>query len=376
MSAPVEFRRARSWASEWVTLGLLALIPLLAVLQYRWIQRLGRAEREQVQGSVNAAAARFRQEFNGELTRAIMALHMGRPAPPSREGDEAGGRIALWSATSPWRGVVVNWYRSAGGDEGTEQLFRFDAATEGFTPISWPGRLASLRDAVGRLSEREMRNQGPPLVPVILNDSAALVGARFDSPGGPMRQRGGISGWSIAELDLHYIETEMLPQLARKHFGAEYRVRVASRADPSHALYDSKPGSPLTLPDVAVGLLDIRPDQSGPGPGAGMRARRFANFAPPDREGPAPPGLPADDRSRWELLVQHVAGSVDAAVAERRHRDLVLSGGNPGAVGRQRRAARALEPPRAAHRPSSIGIRGRCLARAAHTPLGDLLGGG
>ena len=54
--------------------ALIALLPLLAVLQFRWLGEVSRAERERMQASLKTAVTNFSQDFDREITRAYMEI--------------------------------------------------------------------------------------------------------------------------------------------------------------------------------------------------------------------------------------------------------------------------------------------------------------
>ena len=51
-----------------VVVALLVLVPLLAVLQYRWIGQISEQERERMQATVQTAAFHFSRTFGEEFT--------------------------------------------------------------------------------------------------------------------------------------------------------------------------------------------------------------------------------------------------------------------------------------------------------------------
>ena len=50
-----------------IVLALVAILVLLAVLQYHWTGQVSQAERERMQASLATATFQFRQDFNAEL---------------------------------------------------------------------------------------------------------------------------------------------------------------------------------------------------------------------------------------------------------------------------------------------------------------------
>src|SRR5215211_1991240 len=67
--------------------ALLVLLPLLAVLQYRWLGEVSTADRERRLANLKTSADRFCADFDRELTGAYLQLQTA--APRAGEADEA-----------------------------------------------------------------------------------------------------------------------------------------------------------------------------------------------------------------------------------------------------------------------------------------------
>src|SRR5258708_12846232 len=66
--------KQRAWIS-WISVGLLALAcAILAVLQFRWIGEVSKAERQRLGEEVAAKLSLFRRAFNDEIDRSAAAL--------------------------------------------------------------------------------------------------------------------------------------------------------------------------------------------------------------------------------------------------------------------------------------------------------------
>ena len=61
----------------------LILLPLLAVLQYRWIGEVSAAERDRLESSLRAASDRFASDFDGELSRLASSFQIRDGFPDS-----------------------------------------------------------------------------------------------------------------------------------------------------------------------------------------------------------------------------------------------------------------------------------------------------
>ena len=292
--------------------GVLALIAVLAVLQYRSIVQASRAERARLAGELQASLVRFTQEFDGEINRVVLAVNGVGPGPPDRRLDEPAARIAGWQAATPYRNLARSIFRFEDG-----RLYRFDSEKEIFAAVDKPAWLAGLP------------TMGPP-VQVIPMGGGIVILARRMRPGGfrpdgpPPPEEEAARAWSAIELNLDFIAHEMLPRLVAKHFAADYAVQVVSRSEPRQVLYASSPDAGLGKPDVSARLFEMRLEGGGvPSLGGGRRGgagepfRRVPMFPGPDPE----PGR----RGIWEITARHNAGSLDAAASRARNRDLGVS---------------------------------------------------
>lgn len=65
---------ARYGVIGWLAVAVMVLVPLLAVLQYRWLGRLSEGERERMLRTLTTAAQQLAREVDGELARALGSL--------------------------------------------------------------------------------------------------------------------------------------------------------------------------------------------------------------------------------------------------------------------------------------------------------------
>jgi len=163
----------------------------------------------------------------------------------------------------------------------------------------------------------------------------------------------------IIELDPVVLRDEVLPALADRHFGTAYRVAVVNGKDAVQLTRGLAPGQTITPKDadMAYPLFSLRVDFAreqttvvGRATGAGAAAfgvvtpdtpgsSRFVAATPGvsitegrysvlvEQRGTAPVSAMRLSRGGWQVLVQHRAGSLDAAVSQARNRNLWLSFG-------------------------------------------------
>ena len=289
---------------------LAALCCALAVLQYRWIGEVSRAERERLLYGLQASLERLSQEFNSELNAAC-AAHLASP----QEIEESGREAAYASRHERWReaGRHEQLFRAvalAVPENGSLKLWKLDGARRTFEIAEWPAGWEETRERLlARLAGAPMQFRP--------DETALIELPRFGRPGPPGRAE---QEWLILEVDIDYVRGTLLPELIARHLGGQtYEAEVRERANPSRVIYPADPGGRegIGQPDGAVTLFEPQFDL----------IRRRAGFFRGSGKGPPPPPPAGSGRGRWLLLVRHQAGSLDAIVERARWRNLAVSAG-------------------------------------------------
>lgn len=317
---------------------LLALLPLLAVLQYRWIGRLSEAERERMEINVRVASNHFAREFDRDITRAAVSFLLFPPAPGDGAWDRFARQHEAWLRSAPDRGLIRGVYAMESDEKQQPRLLRSNPDTGRFEPAeSWPERYDTLRQALlyrsreadGRLP---MGRGRPPFEWAIVEEIPALIlwlprtpmifrrpPRAFPQPAQAPAREPRPLGCLIIELDLDYIRGELLPDLADRHFADLYHVAVVSNTRPDALIYSSHPEIPFSVfspSDAWAGMLALRPEH--------LREVPLGDFSSLRR-----PGLRAfaPGEGLWRVYVRHPSGSLEAAVASVRRRNLAISFG-------------------------------------------------
>jgi signal transduction histidine kinase len=314
----------------------------LAILQYRWIGQISQAEQQRMQASLRTATFRFSRDFDATISHIYAALQMRRGRESGPLEDEYAGRWMDWTAASMDRMEVRSFYLAQVSARNSLDLSRLNRKTGAFEQVEWPVRFAALK---ARL-ETEVaadRPRNAMFADAVDREIPAVAAPIFHfapppPDSGPPRRgrffrRPSIRGWAIAELDMDWIEKQLLPELVERYFagagGLDYQVGIVDPEHPERLVFSSDPkltAGYFASADATVALFNLRPDliirqMERPG------TRRGSNFAAERlrrREGAFPPpgGMRAGG---WELRVRHVSGSLETAVANARHRNLAVS---------------------------------------------------
>jgi two-component system, OmpR family, sensor histidine kinase SenX3 len=373
-----------------ILVGLvMLLLPALAWMQYQWLGQLSEAERERMQRTLRTAAVQFATEFDTELSRTLIGLQVDGQWLRDQNWGAYAQRYSTWaSGASEPRLVRDVWLvdtlpgttlppfgSSMNVPADRLRIRRWNAQALTFDAAEWPEDLAPLRDSLvtrfigfqmqrGRPTENNAHREAAMNVTIgddtTLISPVTLVELPHDHSGPP---RISILGFTIVRLDPAVIRDTMLTALTARHFHGDdsevnYRVAVVQTRDPATMVWESEPGAAQVVasaPDVTQAFMGPRPDQMF----VFARGMRGANTLPVP---PPPPGTAAglehkvlenkvvvsmverEDRvagggrvitragqlgleGKWMLMAKHRAGSLEAAVAAVRLRNLVISSG-------------------------------------------------
>jgi signal transduction histidine kinase len=309
----------------WILGILLFVLCTLAVLQFRWIDRVTQAERERSKRSLIAAVSNLERDFDIEITRVLATFEF-----PALNASEYTERYQEWLRRSPYPGVIrgvyildtrkpgdapkqvipgeppihsTDWERQV-----SELALPLQITTA--TPLSLVRRTSPPKAEQG-IFVRSFGFPGPsllvdgnpaflfPIMPappggvtptatrIIGSPPAALeLSLRMTSASGPIP-----SEWAVIVLDAHYLRSTLLPNLLKTHFpntSSEYDLLVVNKkgSDPQHILFQSSSAPPeekFLHADGATGLFLLRPDCFAPTlttEGVAVAPTRVLQFGP------------------------------------------------------------------------------------------------
>jgi signal transduction histidine kinase len=350
----------RPTAAAVLVASLIAILVFLAFLQYNWSGQVSEAEHERMQDSLRASMDSFRFQLNSELLQLGSFFQPDAAVLIHRDWDGYAATCSRLMGTSYYRLVrdVYLWVTDA--QRGEARLLRLNGQSRKFEVTPWPAEFESLRTRHQDLfsgtftPERGFRPFGWSMsyqIPLMMHPLIPFQ--PFQNPPGAEPQ---FSGFVILRLNMDTIRKELFPELAKRYFkgpdGFVYHVAVVRRNGSAEILYKSD--SNLNLQsfiqsDASVSLLENRrnrfaPDAPRSEPPEPRRPPPFQQESPPPvaaQPGSPPPGSPEPmervgrpgipiedlDSSRLELLAKHREGSLEAAVAGSRRRNLALSFG-------------------------------------------------
>ena len=294
-------------------LSLLAavalLLPLLAVLQYRWLGQVSTAERERMGAVLRSAAAQFGETFDREITRAYSTFQQRRAGEISQLAKEYAGRFQEWDTSASYPRMVRDLYLIVADAQGSNRLLQFEQGAAAFHQIDWPEELAELQGVT--MPTDPIRDEIPALL--IPSDAADEGASRILCV--------------VVVLDLDHLKQVVIPALATRFFAAddelEYELAIVRRSDPQAVVFQTNDNlASRATNDAVTGLFEVRLETLLGRPEAQER-KGLVRIVKRQRISTGEEELPG----RWKLLVRHQSGSLEEAVANGRRRNLAVSFG-------------------------------------------------
>jgi two-component system, OmpR family, sensor histidine kinase SenX3 len=340
----MSFFPKRTLSSILLIFSLAIILCVLAVLQYRWSDQVSEATHDRLHSSLRLSMDQFRIQYANEIQQLRFQLQPDTVVLMRKDW-----KSYAENCSSVLRSSGVHLVRSVylwlAKDAGNSELLRLNRQSEEFEFASWPANLEYVRDRyLNSFSDPQWNGPGMrPRSGITLSDIPMLLEPVFTFqrpdglPGRPGTKEPFL-GYLMIELSLESIRNELFPNLARKSFqdpeGFRYWVAVVDRAHGDSIIYrsDSNFGpADIAHPDASIRLGDNPWERFRPeGPARGMEppAQRLPppGGPPPGMQNRAPNPMRMED-GNWELVAKHPEGSLEAAIAGLRRRNLAISFG-------------------------------------------------
>ncbi|MEW6129521.1 MAG: HAMP domain-containing sensor histidine kinase [Acidobacteriota bacterium] len=355
-----------------ITVAMLALLPVLAVLQYRWMGKVSEAERQRMQSNLREGASKFTQDFDREMAR----VFFGFQCSATTEAELGAGLAEAyrrWSEETAFPQLVSGIYLVAMNEHQQPGLQRVNPATGQLQTSDWTDNLAPLKDRLQNYFHKTPVNLSATEIskiklPGLKSDGLKIFRNEFepvqsDVPAFiihnlPTKMEGDFAilpfqsrNLTIITLNLDYLKQEMIPQLAAKYFsgnsGLDYNLTILDKNVPQKIIYQTDTASvpPTETSDASANLFSVRLMEMN----SVVRARstetvedkridskKTSHVAVQVISSDSPElsvgkltenALLAANSGKWQLLLQHRAGSLGAVVESARRRNLAISFG-------------------------------------------------
>jgi signal transduction histidine kinase len=289
-----------------IPLALLALLFVLAWLQYRWTGALSRAEAERLRSGLSSDLARFAGELDFELARVLRYFSMRSPA-------ELADALADFRREDHYPDVVSELYRLS-MDAGRLELEKLEGDGT-FSRTKPPPELSRRAEAFRNPHRGRPRGPGPPFGLVSSDPLTIVVPARWE-PG--TREPAA----TMVVLSRDVIGKQILPEVAARVFGPEgsrdFDMVIVDEADRVVFSSGDHPSDVIRSADASSSLFSLR---------SAMERARPRRDRLPDRPPPPPSADLHREDGPWTIFVRHREGSLDAVVGRARTRNLAIGSG-------------------------------------------------
>jgi signal transduction histidine kinase len=226
----------------WLTLALLALVPFLAYLQWKWVGEAVEREEEQLRGTLQTAAVQFLYSFNQRIIQVQQSFftvtNLVRKHPLSSLNTAQTQRILTDAAREYWQehqyspeaALIQDVYYLLPDDanEGEWLVTRFDTASKELVNSTMPltaSQVEELEDFppisrfIGGLTAMVIPLKTPTLPPMEFGEQQEPFSDEMMLFGMPK------SATILVKIHQQVLEQELLPSLVQNHFGAINRLQ-------------------------------------------------------------------------------------------------------------------------------------------------------
>ena len=338
-------KKFRPSATTVLAAVVLALLPVLATAQYRWLGQISENERGRLQRALLNAMSGVARDLDNEVAGAVGQLDV--EGLVSGRVPAAGDSTAVASptgapASQPVREVLYI-QRPSGHDAGLT-LTRCDVSAGSCSATEWPAEFADLRQEIARVvrggsshdAERLSRivrtaHGSQSVIVLPLGEGSGYHGRRRDDTDDrDIHDHGnGVAGVALVLLNDHWLRSELVPRIVERYFGptpeSDFRVAIVTRELPVDVVYADRNTTldeVVTHPEGRQELFALR---------AGMSRDRWSrkDGAPSNGSGSvrAVGRHAGDGGDEWVMVARHRSGSLQKAVDDVRRRNLLISSG-------------------------------------------------
>lgn len=294
--------------------AMAAVVVVLGILQYRWMNEIGVADQERLQSALAAGVRNFNQQFAFDFERLGESFEIDPEAPASTIRARLVRLYVNWTETTSRPELVTGVYLWIGDNGGAPHLEWFDRGPNQLEKSAWPSSLETLQPYLEKAASqlpRSMSGHDATYYPwTFYGDVPALIRPLFqmasEEADADMTVRP--IGFLIVQIDLGFLKDRYFPQLVDQYFGASgFRVAIRDAGLPAQALYISDSTFPISVssPDAELNLFDSVEKEA--------RRRGHAIVEP------------ANENRQWQLVAQYPSGSLEATVARWRFHNLAIS---------------------------------------------------
>ncbi len=215
---------------------LLALLSLLAFLQYRWLGQIGDGERERLSRIIKSDTERFAEDFNLEIQNAYFNFQTNADVWRAKNWKEFNDRYDFYKGKTAYPELVKDFYFIETGEN--PALLKYQKETREFVSAEWTEELKNIKPSFEKEFPASINAEIPALL-MPVHDAPEKIGRILirtqnteDIRGIPemLPKKFGVL---VIELDRAVIENKIFPDLTKKYFSenesADYKISVVDK---------------------------------------------------------------------------------------------------------------------------------------------------
>jgi len=342
---------------------MMAVLGVLAVLQYRWSSQVSSANEAQIGANLQSLLMDFHSDFLRQFMGPAVSLQVGPDSGARDDWSDYLQRHREWAFTSSHADLVKNVCLWETSQVSGQRLFRLDIESSQLRVVDPNPTLNPLLEYLQQHSsslQLALRAWDTALPGASTTPSPILPGGRGDpltgwqfAPSVPAlvhpivhhRLPSDLTeppspqsvDWIVLIFDPTVLQHQVIPELVERYFAPsgkfEYNVAMVSQGEQARSIYSSDPkygSSDEKTADVIMGIFGP-PPQSAEGHlwqtlqngNATLQRKDWRRFS-------GPVWFPvihlSQDRDQnWELILTHRSGSLQSMIAGIRYRNLAVS---------------------------------------------------
>ena len=346
----------RSWTLILLVGGFLALLVLLAGVQYVWLAQISEAESERLHKRLQTSTKNFAEDFNKEIRGAYFTFQIDPGDWLKKDWEGFNDRYKLWQTQTAYPRLVKDFYFV--GKDSTP--IRYEADAENFAPTEWTPELREIEKRIAKGSETNYTVE-----PIVENVSTLLMPNYASGLETSINQnnvpviKADLSGYLVIKLD-ETVVNQLINDLRQRYFSedepARYNLSISDKTnlkpifpqDQGQAIVSGGGDANILLFDLSMGDFRMMVNSKVFSSTKNVKFKRF--HLPPKNE-PLQPKMNKDDTVKiqmtdlrntksneteakgvWLLNVQHVDGSLDQFIANERRKNLAIGFGICGVL--------------------------------------------
>jgi signal transduction histidine kinase len=256
----------RSWFSTFLVVGLLALLGLLAALQYVWLGQISEADKDRITRRLQTDTERFGEDFNREIQSAFINFQLDESIWQQKDWAQFNERFDFWRKKTAYPSLIKGFYYFENKTDG--DVLRYDVEKREFVPSNWTDELQGIK--AGTADENTFQpvdEQRFALVMKIFEAEKTFDRILISKERKPLAEERiplapvklnipEKKGFLVIKLDEETIKNQILPGLAQKHFPEnDFNLSVVSKS--GQKIFETRE---VTKPDSTVKLFDLSPE--------------------------------------------------------------------------------------------------------------------